>query len=159
MEEFLLLPQKHAQISTDIISRILANAYILFLKTQNFHWNVKAIHFKPMHMLFEEQYKQLLEICDNLAERIATLGFRSPGSFQEFSKLTFIEENTKNLADIEMLKILRKDYIQIIQYIRTNLDHIDNCRDEASMSLLGEILLKLEKNFWILNSHLTELQG
>ena len=157
MKEFLGLQPNHAQASAEIIAKILANSYMLFLKTQNFHWNVKGIYFKTLHSLFEEQYKQLLDICDDLAERISTLGQRAPSSFKEFMLLATIEENSKNLSDIEMLQTLRADYSIIVKLIRVALLHLEDFSDEGSISLFGEILLNLEKNLWVVNNHLIGL--
>ncbi|MFM1866261.1 MAG: hypothetical protein RIQ57_871, partial [Pseudomonadota bacterium] len=33
------------------LKKVLASSYILSLKTQNYHWNVKGPHFKQLHDL------------------------------------------------------------------------------------------------------------
>jgi starvation-inducible DNA-binding protein len=42
------------------LKKVLASSYILSLKTQNYHWNVKGPHFKQLHDLFGEQYNELI---------------------------------------------------------------------------------------------------
>src|SRR5690625_3440249 len=69
------------------LSGVLADSYTLFLKTQNYHWNVTGPHFGPLHDLFEEQYRELFDAIDEIAERIRTLGFRAPGTLKEFGDL------------------------------------------------------------------------
>src|SRR5690606_2191184 len=76
------------------LSRLLADSYLLYLKTQNYHWNVTGKLFQPLHVLFEEQYKDLAEAIDTIAERIRALGEFAPGSFSAFVKLTSIKEET-----------------------------------------------------------------
>ena len=41
------------------LSRLLADSYLLYLKTHNFHWNVTGPQFHSLHEMFEEQYTEL----------------------------------------------------------------------------------------------------
>ena len=88
------------------LSKLLADTYTLYLKTHNYHWNVEGPHFQTLHTMFESQYTELAGAVDLIAERIRALGFYAPGSYQEFSKLTSIKENTQRLTAEEMLKDL-----------------------------------------------------
>ena len=63
------------------LARLLAESYTLYLKSHNFHWNVKGPQFHALHLLFEEQYTELAVAVDTIAERIRALGQRAPGSF------------------------------------------------------------------------------
>ncbi|MDX5427443.1 MAG: DNA starvation/stationary phase protection protein, partial [Bacteroidota bacterium] len=73
---------------SDLLGKALANSYALMVKTQNYHWNIRGLHFKSIHELTEEHYNELFEAIDDLAERIRALGFDAPGSFPEFNNLT-----------------------------------------------------------------------
>ena len=53
----------------------LADSYAVYLKTQNFHWNVKGPHFFALHLMFEKQYEEMAAAADEIAERVAALGF------------------------------------------------------------------------------------
>ena len=37
------------------LSHLLADTYTLYLKTHNFHWNVKGPMFQTLHLMFEAQ--------------------------------------------------------------------------------------------------------
>src|SRR5262245_46929215 len=37
------------------LSRLLADTYVVYLKTHNFHWNVEGPMFQTLHQLFMEQ--------------------------------------------------------------------------------------------------------
>ena len=76
----------------EALSRVLADTFSLYLKTHNFHWNVKGPMSHSLHLLFEEQYNDLWLAADSIAERISTLGFTAPGSYSEFAKLTYLQE-------------------------------------------------------------------
>ncbi len=52
------------------LSRVLADGYVLYLKTHNYHWNVTGKLFHSLHEQFEEQYTELAEAIDEIAERI-----------------------------------------------------------------------------------------
>ena len=62
------------------LSRLLADTYTLYLKTHNFHWNVKGPMFQTLHLMFETQYTELALAVDMIAERIRALGFPAPGT-------------------------------------------------------------------------------
>ena len=59
---------------------LLASSYTLYLKTHNFHWNVKGPMFTTLHTLFETQYTELATAVDEIAERIRALGAMAPGT-------------------------------------------------------------------------------
>jgi len=37
------------------LGRLLADSYMIYLKTQGFHWNVVGPRFEPLHALFQDQ--------------------------------------------------------------------------------------------------------
>src|SRR6476660_3157729 len=74
------------------LSHFLADAYTLYLKTHNFHWNVTGPMFNTLHTMFETQYNEQWTALDEIAERIRALGFNAPGSYGEFAKLSSIPE-------------------------------------------------------------------
>lgn len=68
------LSDQTRQAISEGLTRYLADAYTLYLKTQNFHWNVTGPEFYSLHLLFEKQYEEMAEEIDEIAERIRTLG-------------------------------------------------------------------------------------
>lgn len=44
------------------LNSALADSYVLYLKTQNFHWNVVGPLFYSLHKLTESQYLSLIHI-------------------------------------------------------------------------------------------------
>src|SRR5471032_168412 len=77
----------------DGLSRLLSDTYVLYLKTHNFHWNVTGPMFRTLHLMFEEQYTELQDAVDVIAERIRTLGMPAPATFADFLKLSSIKED------------------------------------------------------------------
>ncbi len=77
----------------DGLSRLLADSFTLYLKTHNFHWNVTGPMFNTLHVMFMDQYTELWNALDMIAERIRALGVAAPGTYREFAKLTVIKES------------------------------------------------------------------
>jgi len=84
-----LNPKELAKVASGLAG-VMADTYLLYLKTQNFHWNVTGPMFGELHALFEQQYGDLAMAVDELAERIRAIGEFAPGSFSQFRKLSKI---------------------------------------------------------------------
>jgi starvation-inducible DNA-binding protein len=63
------------------LGNAIADSYRLMINTQGLHWNVQGPLFYSLHKLTEEQYEDLFEAIDDLAERIRALGLPAPYSF------------------------------------------------------------------------------
>jgi len=70
------------------LSKLLADTYTLYLTTHNFHWNVTGPMFNTLHLMFMEQYTELWNAVDPVAERIRSLGHPAPGSYAQFGRLS-----------------------------------------------------------------------
>jgi len=56
------------------LRRLLADVFALYLKTKNFHWHMRGIHFRDYHLLLDEQSDQLFAMTDAIAERTRKVG-------------------------------------------------------------------------------------
>ena len=88
------------------LSHLLADTYTLYLKTHNFHWNVKGPMFQTLHLMFETQYTELALAVDLIAERIRALGFPAPGTYTEYGKLSSIKETVGVPEATQMIRLL-----------------------------------------------------
>lgn len=138
----------------DALSKVLADTYMLYLKTHNYHWNVTGELFHSLHEQFEEQYTELAEAIDEIAERIRALGYRAPGTFKEFQKLTSIQEETERPEAMEMVRRLAVGNEQVLRTAREALKPANNAEDEATIDLLTQRLHVHSKTAWMLRSHL-----
>jgi starvation-inducible DNA-binding protein len=133
---------------------LLANTYTLYLKTQNFHWNVTGPNFIMLHEFFEGQYKALGEAVDVIAERIRTLNTPAPGSFEEFMTLKTLTEAKSNLNATAMINELITDHKDLHRSIAMLIDQARSEGDEVTQDLLVERLEFHEKTMWMLRAHL-----
>ena len=132
----------------DGLSRFLADAYTLYLKTHNFHWNVTGPMFNALHVMFETQYTEQWAALDEIAERIRALGFNAPGSYAEFTRLSSIQEEP-GLGDTadwrEMVRQLTLGNEAVCRTARSVLQGADDAGDDPSVDLHTQRLQVHEK--------------
>jgi starvation-inducible DNA-binding protein len=148
------LNEKETHVSVKELSKLLANTYLLYLKTQNYHWNVEDVSFAMLHIFLEEQYKQLADATDEIAERIRMLDCYAPATFNEFLKLSTLREEENVKASQDMLKILLEDHELIILELRKDLKLLEHSADEGTIDFLIGRLRTHEKMAWMLRSHI-----
>lgn len=134
------------------LETILADTYALYLKTQNYHWNVTGPTFYSLHLFFEEQYQALAEAVDLLAERLRALGSKAPGSFQAFYQLTRIPEAQAKTSE-DMIRDLTEGHTLVIESLSEGLQHAKKQADDATQDLLIERLRYHQKIVWMLKAH------
>lgn len=150
------ISEKNLKASSDLLSVVLANEMALYIKTRKFHWNVSGESFMELHKLFENQYKQLEESIDEIAERIGKLGHKTIGTMQEFSKLASIKENPGKYASSKDLLIqLLKDHETIIVMLRKNVDDCaEKIKDAGTADFFTGLMEQHETIAWTLRRYL-----
>ncbi|WEX12122.1 Dps family protein [Chelativorans sp. AA-79] len=136
----------------EALSKVLADTYVLYLKTHNYHWNVEGPKFRSLHEMFEEQYRDLWSSIDDIAERIRALGHYAPGTYAKFQALSTVKDNEDIPAADDMLKELIADNGMVARTIRSALPTIQEAGDEASAGLLADRLTTHEKQLWMMKS-------
>ncbi len=86
-----------------------ASEFAFYLKAHYFHWNVEGIHFKSLHDLFGDIYEEVYEHIDEFAENIRKVGAYTPGSFQRFSMLSQVDDETQIPTAEQMVAELLAD--------------------------------------------------
>lgn len=144
-------------ISKDLaakLSGILADTYLLYLKTQNYHWNVTGGKFSMWHLMFETQYKELADATDVIAERIRALGHFAPASFADFLKLTSLKEAKGHPSGEDMVKDLISDHEALIREMRKLAKEAQDDNDDVTVGILTDRMMSHEKTAWMLRSSL-----
>src|ERR1700744_4678690 len=126
---------EHLQAVAAEMSKLLADEFILYTKTRNAHWNVEGPDFHTKHVFFEEQYEQLDDIMDSVAERIRQLGHYAPATLQSFLQLTHLTEKLEQKNDsLDYIKELLTDHENIIIFLRGNINRFANEYGDAGTS-------------------------
>lgn len=138
----------------DALAHLLADTYLLYLKTQNFHWNVTGPNFYSLHKMLEEQYEQLADAADLLAERLRALSVRAPGSFAEFMKLAGLDEASDESDAKQMIASLLKDHEAMAASITRMFEIAEDEGDEVTLDMLIQRKTEHDKTAWMLRSTL-----
>ncbi len=149
------LSQKELNGVVEILSKVLANAVVIYTKTRKFHWNVCGESFMELHKLFENQYKMLEESIDLIAERISKLGSKTIGTMQEFGKLSTIKEHpNKYPSSKEMILELLSDHESVIVETRKCIeDATKKYNDAGTTDLLTALIQEHETIAWTLRRY------
>jgi starvation-inducible DNA-binding protein len=134
------------------LSKLLADTYLVYLKTHSFHWNVEGPMFQTLHQMFMEQYTETWNAIDLIAERIRSLGEYAPGTYREYAKLTRIQETEGVPKAEDMVRLLIEGQEAIVRTAREVLPLADEANDEPTLDLLTQRMQVHEKNAWMLRS-------
>jgi starvation-inducible DNA-binding protein len=147
---------KNLQAVTQELSKMLADEFVLYTKTRNAHWNVEGTDFHSMHVFFEQQYNELDETMDSVAERIRQLGHYAPATLQSFLQLTHLTEKLGEKNDsLGFIKELVMDHEAIIVNLRENIKRFaDEYGDAGTSDFITGLMEEHEKMAWMLRAHL-----
>jgi starvation-inducible DNA-binding protein len=142
-----------------ILNLVLADECLLYTKTRNCHWNVTGPAFQQLHKLFEQQYDQLSELIDEVAERVRMLGGRAMGTMAEFLQHTRLKEEPGKppASATRMIGQLLEDHEAVIRTLRGDLEACQvEYRDGGSADFLTGLMKRHEKMAWMLRAHLDQ---
>jgi starvation-inducible DNA-binding protein len=86
-----------------------ASEFSFYLKAHYFHWNVEGENFQQYHELFGGIYEEVYGNIDAFAENIRKANSYTPGSFERFSMLSKIDDETEIPDAMTMTQILLAD--------------------------------------------------
>src|SRR5579872_3352507 len=118
MKPNLGIPEKHLEAIALELNKVLADEFILYAKTRNYHWNVEGSNFMELHKFYESQFEQLDEVIDNVAERIRQLGHYTEARLKDYIAISHLEEQEYTNKQNEQLKNLLEDHESIIMNLR-----------------------------------------
>jgi starvation-inducible DNA-binding protein len=139
-----------------ILTALVADEYVLYTKTRNYHWNVVGPRFSDLHKFFESQYEALDDIIDEVAERSRTLGGAAIGTLAEFSQHTRLKEEPGRQPEAQqMIANLLADHEAVIRTLRADLaTAMDKHGDAGTSDFLTGVMEKHEKMAWMLRAFL-----
>jgi starvation-inducible DNA-binding protein len=137
-----------------LLNALLADEYVLYTKTRNYHWNVVGPQFNDLHKFFAEQYEALDDFIDEVAERARTLGGHSVATLAEFQEAARLKEHPAQYpAADEMLENLLADHETLIRQLRADADAAaSKYQDMGTNDFLTGLMEKHEKMAWMLRA-------
>lgn len=137
----------------DTLKTLLATAYALSIKAQNFHWNVEGPDFPQYHEFFGDYYSEVYDnTIDKIAEIIRQLDSYTPGSITRYAELSQIEDQTKIPRAELMMQELYHDNALVLQMYKEAF-HVANDADEQGIAnFIAERIDAHAKHQWMLRS-------
>ena len=133
------------------LNEILADAFALYLKTQNFHWHVSGPHFRDYHLMLDEQSEQIFATTDEIAERVRKIGGTTLRSIGHIAKLQTIKDNDESFVPAQdMLRELMRDNKSVAASMRECHELADKHEDAATAGLLENFIDETERRTWFL---------
>jgi starvation-inducible DNA-binding protein len=145
-----------------ILNTLLADEYVLYTKTRNYHWNVVGPQFNDLHKFFAEQYEAIDEVIDEVAERARTLGGHAVATLVELQEASRLKEHPGQYpAADDMLDTLLADHETTIRHVRADADAVGTKHHDAGTNdFLIALMEKHEKMAWMLRAfHEGKAQG
>jgi starvation-inducible DNA-binding protein len=136
----------------EIMKKVLADTFALYLKAHNYHWNVEGMNFPQYHEFFGNLYEELHDAVDPIAEKIRSLEAYAPGSFTRFMELTDIEDETSVPAGVEMARRLMTDNEKVIGTLNVAFKLADQLDKQGLADFLAGRIDVHNKHQWMLRS-------
>jgi len=137
------------------LTRFLADTYLLYFKTHNFHWNVSGPMFQTLHVMFEVQYQDLWLTVDEIAERIRALGVIVP-SYSKLGTYSTVKEEEGDKSSEDMIRSLIDGHSAVLRTARSVFPNAEEAGDQSTLDLLTQRMRSHEKTAWMLRSLLED---
>lgn len=134
---------------------VVADTYVLGVKTHGAHWNVKGPGFFRLHAAFDAQYHELLLAADEIAERIRALDAHAPASMRQLLDHSAIGEPPIG-DDLQLVRALRDDHRAIAKRCREATAIAMEAKDEVTADILIGRSKAHDKTAWMLTATLGE---
>ena len=141
-------------ILAELLGNVLASTYVLYHKTHAFHWNVTGPLFYSIHQLTDEQYNDLAEASDKIAERIRAIGFPAPIGLANYIQKSAISDVAEFPDAGDMVHALAKDHQAVADQIRQVVKEAEAHGDVYTADLLTSRIGVHEEAAWMLNATL-----
>lgn len=129
------------------LQSILGATYRLMVRTQIHHWNVVGAVFHPLHVMTEEQYRDMFEAIDTIAERIRALGHPTAAPEIRTEKTDVAVMTAARLVD---------DLVAGHEALCRELRQVAEAADEAGDGVTNDMLIARlafhEKVIWMLRA-------
>lgn len=151
------LPEEDVRKVTEAINPLIADAFVLYVKTKNFHWHLSGARFRDLHLLFDEQAEAILGSVDPLAERVRRIGGTTIRSVSHISQLQTISDDNEDLVTPdEMVRRLMEDNRHLAGSQRKAHAVCDGTKDVATSSVLEDTIDETERRTWFLYEYLKD---
>ncbi len=131
---------------------VLGKTFRLYVQTHGYHWNVQGPQFLKLHELFGDQYANMWEALDDVAERLRALGVAAPGTVTELMSLADDPEEEMPISADDMVAKLIHSHTTLAECLRGAFQDAEDAVDDVTAGMLTDRLTWHEKTLWMLRS-------
>jgi starvation-inducible DNA-binding protein len=136
---------------TGALNALIADVFVLYLKTKNFHWHMSGPHFRDYHLLLDDHGDQIFAMTDDIAERVRKIGGTTIRSIGHIARLQRILDNdAEYVTPADMLSELHEDEKALVLSMRAIHSLCDDAGDVATASLLENWIDQSQRRGWFL---------
>jgi starvation-inducible DNA-binding protein len=145
-----LCPEAIAEISQEM-RHLMADIFVLYVKTKNFHWHMSGRHFRDYHLLLDQHAQDIFVMTDEVAERVRKIGGTTLHSIEDITRFQRLKNNNRDFVPPEeMLAELCADNQNLVRLMRATHEVCDRHNDVATASLLENWIDQGETRTWFL---------
>ncbi len=137
---------------TEIMKKVLADTFAMYLKSHNYHWNVEGSNFPQYHEFFGNLYEELHDAVDPIAEQIRALDAYAPGSFSRFMELTDIEDELNVPLGTDMARKLMADNQIVLNTLNMAFKLAEQFDNQGLADFIAGRIDTHNKHAWMLRS-------
>jgi len=138
----------------DGLNQIVADTYALMALTHLAHWNVEGSDFFALHKAFQEQYENLFEGVDEVAEQIRSLDGYAIGGLSTLAQKAGMNEFKSPMPQKDYVAALIVAHEKAIDDLTQVRDLAGEANDLQTQDLMIKRLQWHEKTHWMLKSYL-----
>jgi starvation-inducible DNA-binding protein len=149
------MPQALRERMIALCNQQLANTTDLYQQTKQAHWNVKGIHFQPLHILFDKMADSIFEFGDTIAERAVALGGTALGTTRMAANASELPEFPVDVFDgADMVKVVVERWAQYATSVRAAAKQANDEEDLETSDIFIEASRLADKMLWFAEAHL-----
>lgn len=140
------------QTLIELMKKVLADSFALYVKGLNFHWNCTGSNFPIYHDFFGRFYEEINGSIDSTAEHIRTLDAFAPGSMTRFLELTEIKCELNVPSSLEMVKKLLDDNTLLLHTLIITFNVAEKLNLQGLADYIAGRIDAHKKHEWMLKS-------
>ena len=136
------------------LNLVLADSYALMALTHLAHWNVEGPGFFPLHKAFEEQYENLFEAVDEIAERVRAIDGFAQGGLGTLAKIAGMDEFKAPMPQRDYVAALVVAHEKVVDDAIALRNAAGNAHDLETQDVMVKRIEWHQKTLWMLKSFL-----
>lgn len=135
-----------------LLNKVLADTFVLALKTQNVHWNIEDPDFYAYHKFTQEMYEELFGAVDPIAEHVRSIDGYAVGSLGQYLQLTSISEFVVTPSPAAAFSQLLLDHQKVINILMETFHMAEKFMEHGLSNFIQDRMDAHKKHMWMLRA-------